>query len=342
MQTGRLPLIVLTGALGAGKTTLLNGALRDPAMARTALIVNEFGDVGIDHLLMQASSDHTIELSGGCLCCAVRGAFTDGLTDLLMARRGDFDRIIVETSGLADPGPILTALHAHPFLSTAIRSSGVVCAVDSSARIDAAGASEFAAPEFASQVVLADRIVLTKTDVTAPSKRLTDCLAAMAPAADMMDVSALGFTPAHAFSPMFVARKFRVSSVPTHGERAAPIAVSLVSDRPMAVAHLDQFLNQLMGRYGANLLRVKGLVWTKTDGNRPLLVQAVGQVLAPFERLDCWAHDGAETRLVVICRAANVDDVTRLFASFNDGVAADLPDADALANNPLAVPGVRF
>ncbi|MEN0087113.1 MAG: GTP-binding protein [Pseudomonadota bacterium] len=337
-STDHLPLTILTGALGAGKTTLLNAALRDPAMARTAVIVNEFGDVGIDQMLIEAASDDTIELAGGCLCCAVRGAFTDGLTDLLMARRAEFDRIVVETSGLAAPGPILAALHAHPFLSTAVRPSGIVCLVDVTHGVDVLDGG----PEAAAQVALADRIVLTKTDVKPASTQLTDALREHAPAAEITDVSALNSQIFAVFKPLLSPRRFVASAISVHAKTDTPKAVSLSLDHPLALPKVEQFLDQLISRLGPRLLRVKGLVWTADLPDRPLLVQGVGQILAPFERLNAWPAERRATQMVVITRGVDAEDVQRLFASFTDVAATDLPDAEALTNNPLAVPGVRF
>ncbi|MEM1364588.1 MAG: GTP-binding protein [Pseudomonadota bacterium] len=338
MRQSRLPLILLTGTLGAGKTTLLNKALHDLSMERTAVIVNEFGDVGIDQMLIQTSSDDTIELAGGCLCCAVRGAFTDGLTDLLMARRGDFDRVIVETSGLADPGPILAALYAHPFLSTAVTPSGVVCVVDAKR-----GATALAVePETMAQVALADRVVLSKTDKYPADTNLLGALDRSAPSAHRLDSSVEQFSAARAFEPVLLPRRFAASRVVPHKGLLPPEAVSLTLDRPLSLLRLEQFLDQLIIMHGHGVLRIKGLVQTPGMADAPLVVQGVGAVLAPFERLRFWPNSGAATRLVVIVRGVDPEDVRRLFANYTDVAGADLADSDALADNPLAVPGVRL
>ena len=156
---------MLTGFLGAGKTTLLNRLLKDPALADTAVIINEFGEVAIDHLLVEQSSDGVIQLSDGCLCCTVRGELVDTLADLVdrlqTGRIARLARVVIETTGLADPAPVLQSIMAHPVLVQAFRLDGVVTLVDAvngMATLDAH-------VEAVKQVAVADRIVLTKADL---------------------------------------------------------------------------------------------------------------------------------------------------------------------------------
>jgi G3E family GTPase len=156
---------VLTGFLGAGKTTLLNRLLKDPALTDTAVIINEFGDVAIDHLLVEQSSDGVIELSDGCLCCTVRGELVDTLADLIdrmqRGKIGKLKRVIVETTGLADPVPVLQSIMAHPALVQAYRLDGVITLVDAvngAATLDAHA-------EAVRQVAVADRIVVSKGEL---------------------------------------------------------------------------------------------------------------------------------------------------------------------------------
>src|SRR5882762_9541057 len=160
----RLPVTLLTGFLGSGKTTLLNAWLRSPELADAAVIVNEFGEVGIDHALIASSSDHTIELSTGCLCCTVRGDLVDTLRELEVQRvKGEvraFDRVVIETTGLADPAPVIQALMTFP-VARRFRLRQVVTTVDA-----AHGARTFEQhPESVKQAAVADEIVVTKTDL---------------------------------------------------------------------------------------------------------------------------------------------------------------------------------
>ncbi|MFC0284702.1 CobW family GTP-binding protein [Camelimonas abortus] len=189
-----LPLIVITGFLGAGKTTLLNRLLRDPALADTVAIINEFGDVALDHLFVETASEELVTLSSGCLCCTVRGDLVATLEDLLRRRDNGriapFRRVIIETTGLADPAPVLQSVLRHPYLQMRYSLAGVVTVVDA-----ANGAATLAAhPEAVKQAAVADRLLLTKTDIAAAgaTARLKQELRRLNPAARLTDVQAQG------------------------------------------------------------------------------------------------------------------------------------------------------
>src|SRR5690606_17997617 len=190
---------VLTGFLGAGKATLLNRLLKDPAQAGTAVIVNEFGEIGLDHLLVGESEDGIIELSTGCLCCTIRGELVTTLENLLRAldnhRIERLDRVVIETTGLADPAPVLQSVLLHPYLSLRYRLDGVVTVVDA-----VNGARTLAmAGEAAKQIAVADRIVLTKTDLAGADPEITARIRRLNPSARILEAASGEAEPAALF-----------------------------------------------------------------------------------------------------------------------------------------------
>ena len=340
---GRVPLHIVTGFLGAGKTSLVNRLLKAPEFAGALVIVNEFGEIGLDHLLFETIADDVVLIASGCLCCALRGDLVDALHDLLRRRAAGeiaFARVVLETSGLADPAPILHALIADPALARGIELAGVTTLVDA-----VNGAATLAAHcEARRQVALADQLALAKSDLaTAPTlARLRDTLGAINPAARVLDVAAGGFSARDVLAgPVDVPISARASRVSAHGEGAR--ARVFTTAAPIGADALARFLSRLGDLAGPRLLRVKGLVATAERPQNPLLIQGAQHVTHPPRELTAWPAGSRETRLVVISDGLPDEVVASLWRALTGVPEIDRPDWAAVQENPLAPrPGGLF
>lgn len=357
-----IPVSVLTGFLGSGKTTLLNRLLRDPALIDTAVIINEFGDVAIDHLLVEQSSDGIIELSDGCLCCTVRGELIDTLADLVdrfqTGRIAALKRIVIETTGLADPAPVLQAIMGHPVLADCFHLDGVITTIDAVNGMATLDAHE----EAVKQAAVADRLVITKTDlaVEADQQALEARLRALNPTARLLDTSSGEASVAALFDcglydpatkSLDVGRWLRDEAL-RHGHDhhhdvnrhdARIRAFTLTHDRPVDPAALEMFLDLLRSAHGEGILRMKGIVGLSDDPERPVVLHGVQSVFHPPARLPAWP-DAADrrSRLVIITRDLPESYVSDLFDGFLGKPRIDRPDRQAMEQNPLAVLGHSF
>ncbi len=320
-----IPVHLVTGFLGAGKTSFLNRLLREPALDATMVVVNEFGEAALDHRLYEQLDGEIALLASGCLCCTLRGDFVEGLSRLLARRDAPaYRRIVVEASGLAVPGPILHALFADSGLASRLRLANVVTLVDAVNGLDTLARHG----EARRQVVLADRIVLSKTDLQPAAGALRAELAALAPLAALSEAATLSAAD-------FLSESIRLpqtySARAVHGAAQAHVFRAAL---PIPAAAFARFLTLLGELTGPRLLRVKGLVATTDAPDRPWLVQGAQHALGPPLRLEAWPEGARETTLVVI--GEDLAAMTqRLWGALTGAVAPDAPDWAALVDNPL-------
>jgi len=302
---------LITGFLGSGKTTLLNRLLRHPGMGDTAVIVNEFGEVGLDHLLIETALDNAVLLKSGCLCCTLRGDLVDTLVSLFDRRqRGEvppFRRVLIETTGLADPAPILHALMADPNVTRHYRMDHVITTVDA---VNALGqlAEHY---ESAKQTAVADRLVLTKTDLASPGDiaAVAAQLRALNATAPILTVVNGAIEPDVLFGAAEERDAARVPELEPHDHeheahedhRHGISSYCLVHESPLLWPRLARWLEAVASLRGADLLRVKGIV--SVEGRaRPVVVHAVQHVLHPPRELQDWPDADRRSRIVFITR----------------------------------------
>jgi len=327
---GITPVTVLTGFLGSGKTTLLERLLADPRWRDSAVIVNEWGEVGLDHVLVREASDNVVLLPSGCLCCRVAGDLVRTLRELHVARQEGrappFRRVVVETSGLADPGPILATLIEMPVVAARYALSGVVTTVDA----EHGGEQLAQHGEARRQVALADRLVVTKVDrvPAAALAPLEAAVRALNPAAPLVharlgtaaagDLLESGLYRGEARAPdaagWLRAGAYRRAGTP-HAHDSDIDSFAWSGAEPFAPDDLEPALETILDLVGDRLLRLKGLVNVRGEPG-PRAVHAVGHTLYPFARLGAWPDAERASRIVFIGRGLEEGPIASILDSF--------------------------
>jgi G3E family GTPase len=374
----RIPVTILTGFLGAGKSTLLNRILKDPVMKDAAVIINEFGDVGIDHLLVESSGDSIIELSDGCLCCTVRGELVDTLADLMDAvqtgRVKPVKRVVIETTGLADPAPVMQAIMGNPIVAQNFELDGVVTVVDAVNGLQTLDNHE----EARKQTAVADRLIVSKQSIAGDTDALMARLHGLNPRAAIMDADSDEAGSARIFVNGLYDPGTKIADVRRwlhdedeheghhdhghdhghhhhhHGHEhqdphdvnrhdASIRSFSIIEEKAIDPMALEMFIDLLRSAHGEKLLRMKAIIATSDRPERPLVLHGVQSIFHPPVRLAAWPDpEDRRTRMVLITKDLPEAFVKDLFDAFLGKPRIDTPDRAALSDNPLAIPGMRI
>lgn len=380
MSRDRIPVSIITGFLGAGKSTLLNRLLQDPDMSDAAIIINEFGDVSIDHMLVESAGEGIIELAEGCLCCTVRGELVDTLAELMdgiqTGKLKPVKRVVIETTGLADPAPVMQSVMGNPVIAQNFVLVGMVTVVDAVNGLSTLDNHQ----EAVKQVAVADRLVVTKRALAddATIAALTARLEALNPRAiiedgDKTDWSAAGLLNNGLYDAgnktADVSRWLGEEALHDHRHHdhahdhhhgdhdnhhhhhdhdvnrhdASIRSFSIIHDEPISPMAIDMFVDLLRSAHGEKLLRMKAIVKLTDNPDRPLVLHGVQTIFHAPERLSAWPdHADQRTRMVLITKDLPEAFVKDLFAAFTSAPGIDRPDRQALTDNPLAVSGLKF
>ena len=375
MLKNLIPITIFTGFLGSGKTTLLNRILKYPKLQNTAVIINEYGEVGVDHLFVENVDSEVLEISSGCVCCTVRGELITALEKIGIETSSDsskkLKRIIIETTGLADPAFVVRAIMQYPNFLNLYQVENIVVCVDS-----VNGAQVLASNiEAVKQVTLADQIVLTKTNLLETTLKqgladhsLIENLKKLNPVAEIFDCSSPEFDVGTFINQFDRHNEFNVGNTPSwmseikkiehnHAQNAfngnaSDKVETVVSQHPSSIrtftlktenfisaGELENFVDVLGSTIGSDILRVKGVIGIVERPNQPAIVQGVQHFMHPIECLDSWPTEDRNTFLVFIAMDRIEEAVRKTFNAFFGIPTIDSPDKTAITENPLAIVG---
>ena len=378
MSRDRIPVSIITGFLGAGKSTLLNRLLKDPEMSDAAIIINEFGDVSIDHMLVESAGEGIIELAEGCLCCTVRGELVDTLAELMdgiqTGKLKPVKRVVIETTGLADPAPVMQSVMGNPVIAQNFVLNGMITVVDAVNGLSTLDNHQ----EAVKQAAVADRLVMTKRALAdaAMISALTARLHALNPRAIIEDGDKTHWSAAGLLDNGLYDAGSKNADVGRwlgeetahdhhdhghdhhhhHGDHddhhhhhdvnrhdASIRSFSIIHDQPISPMAIDMFVDLLRSAHGEKLLRMKAIVKLSDNPARPLVLHGVQNIFHTPERLAAWPDPADQrTRMVLITKDLPEAFVQDLFAAFTSAPGIDRPDRQAMTDNPLAVSGLRF
>ena len=316
------PVNLLTGFLGSGKTTLLQRLLADPQLSDCAVLINEFGEVGLDHHLLERIDETMVLLQSGCVCCTIRGELSDAIKDLHERRaRGEippFRRLVIESTGLADPFPILSTVHSDPVLRHHFRLGNVVATIDA---VNAAHQLD-AQEECAKQIAVADRLVLTKTDIAEADAvdRLLERITAINPAAPLWRSAESPPTAEELLSQDDAALPDESIRPRPHSHHHAHTHSDIRAFAPMFDAPLDWtlfgiWLTMLLNRHGQRILRVKGILNIE-GSDTPVAIHGVQHLVHPPVHMRAWPDSNRQSRLVFIMRGLEPGRIAQSLRAF--------------------------
>ena len=334
-RKNKKPITIVTGCLGRGKTTLLQNILKTPDLQNTAVIVNEFGKVGLDHHLLRKADEKTVLLSGGCICCNSREDLKEELKSLLFMdekkEKDRFDRVIIETTGLADPAPIMFTIATDPMLQHHFYIDCVITTVDAENGLMQIKRN----PELIKQVTVADKIALTKTDIAKRQTidELKDSLREINPSAEMIEVVHGDADPDIVEGNAATDYLDHLSRAPKHNsdDNGADIqSISFSFAKPLNWTAFGLWLSMLLHAHGENVLRVKGLLDVGEKG--PVVLNGVQHIIHPPNHLDEWPDQEKLSHLVFILRSINPETISHSLKTFQHFLGTEVELLEAASS----------